>query len=298
MARRRTALITGGTGSLGLRTAEALLAADDDWDVVITGRAAPDEAAARLGPRAAGLRLDLASLADVRRCARELPPLDAVVCNAGLLAASGTTWTADGIETTFGVNHLAHFLLVREVLPTMPAPGHVVFVSSATHDPARRTGFPAPGDATAAELAHPREREGESRVRTGQRRYAASKLCAVLAAYEFARRVPPEVATFTAFDPGQMPGTGLARGLGRFRTFMWHRVMPVLTLVPGINRHTPRRSGAVLARLVLAPPPTGTYVSGGRAARSSQDSYDEARARDLWDTSVALSSARTDVRRS
>lgn len=284
---RRTALITGGTGSLGFRTAEAILASDEGWDVVVTGRTAPEDAAARLGPRASGRRLDLASLDDVRRAAKELPPLDAVVCNAGLLTTS-TTWTADGIEATFGVNHLAHFLLVREVLPSMRAPGRVVFVSSATHDPARRTGFPAPDHASAAELAHPVERDGESPLRAGQRRYAASKLCAVQIVDEFARRTPPEVATFTAFDPGQMPGTGLARDLPGFRRVVWRRVMPALTLVPGINRHTARRSGARLARLVLDPTPTLRYVSNGRAARSSARSLDPELARDLWDTSVAL----------
>jgi NAD(P)-dependent dehydrogenase (short-subunit alcohol dehydrogenase family) len=289
MSSRRTVLITGGTGSLGFRAAQAILA-DGGWEVVITGRGAVDDAAARLGELATGRRLDLGSLADVRRFARELRPLDAVICNAGLLTASGTRFTADGIEETFGVNHLAHFLLVREVLPRMRAPGRVVFVSSATHDPARRTGFPAPRYATARELAHPTA-DAERPMRAGQRRYAASKLCNVMAAYEFARRVPADAATFNAFDPGQMPGTGLARDLHGVRAFAWHRVMPALTLVPGINRHTPVRSGAALARLVLDPRlagTTGKYFNGMREVRSSAESYDTRKAADLWETSIAL----------
>jgi len=96
----------------------------------------------------------------------------------------------------------------------MPAPGRVVFVSSATHDPAERTGFPFPDHTTADELAHPRDRDGESPLRTGQRRYAP-----------------------------------------------------------------------------------GRYVSSGRETRSSERSYDPDLARDLWDTSVALTSAQTDVGR-
>jgi NAD(P)-dependent dehydrogenase (short-subunit alcohol dehydrogenase family) len=289
MSSRRTVLITGGTGSLGFRAAQAVLA-DGGWEVVITGRGAVDDAAARLGELATGRRLDLGSLADVRRFARDLPPLDAVICNAGLLTVSGTRFTADGIEETFGVNHLAHFLLVHEVLPRMRAPGRVVFVSSATHDPARRTGFPAPRYTTARELAHPTA-DAERPMRAGQRRYAASKLCNVMAAYEFARRVPADVATFNAFDPGQMPGTGLARDLHGVRAFAWHRVMPMLTLVPGINRHTPTRSGAALARLVLDPRlagTTGKYFNGLREVRSSAESYDTRKAADLWETSVAL----------
>jgi hypothetical protein len=125
----------------------------------------------------------------------------------------------------------------------------------------------------------------------GQRRYAASKLCNIMTAYEFARRVPPDAATFNAFDPGQMPGTGLARDLRGFRAFAWHRVMPALTLVPGINRHTPTRSGGALARLVLDPRlagTTGKYFNGTREVRSSAESYDTRKAADLWETSIAL----------
>jgi NAD(P)-dependent dehydrogenase (short-subunit alcohol dehydrogenase family) len=105
MSFRRTVLITGGTGGLGFHAARAVLA-DGGWEVVITGRAAVAGTAARLGDFATGRRLDLGSLAEVRRFARDLPPLDAVICNAGLMAVSGTRLTSDGIEETFGVNHL------------------------------------------------------------------------------------------------------------------------------------------------------------------------------------------------
>lgn len=290
MSSRRTVLITGGTGSLGFHAARAILA-DGGWEVIITGRSAVSDAAARLGDLATGRRLDLGSLAEVRRFAGDLPPLDAVICNAGLMTVSGTRFTGDGVEETFGVNHLAHFLLVREVLPAMPAPGRVVFVSSATHDPAQRTGFPPARYTTAGELAHPNGDDAEPPMRAGRRRYAVSKLCAVLAAYEFARRVRPEVATFNAFDPGQMPGTGLARDFPGIFTFMWRRVMPALTVIPGINRHTPKQSGAALARLVLdqrLDGVTGKYFSGKQEIQSSVDSYDAGKAADLWDTSVAL----------
>ena len=292
MSSRSTVLITGGTGSLGFHAAQAILA-DGGWDAVITGRAAVADAAARLGDFATGRRIDLGSLADVRRFARDLPPLNAVICNAGLMTVSGTKFTLDGIEETFGVNHLAHFLLVGEVLPKMPAPGRVVFVSSATHDPAQRTGFPAPRYTTARQLAHPGDADAEHPMHAGRARYAASKLCNVLAAYEFARRVPADVATFNAFDPGQMPGTGLARDHHGFRAFAWHRVMPALTLVPGINRHTPKQSGAALARLVLDPrlaDTSGKYFNGKREVRSSAESYDTRKAADLWQTSITLTS--------
>jgi hypothetical protein len=113
----------------------------------------------------------------------------------------------------------------------------------------------------------------------------------VLATYEFARRVPPEVATFNAFDPGQMPGTGLIRDHRGIRVIAWRYLMPALTVVPGLNRHTPKQSGVALARLVLDPrlaDTTGKYFSGKREIQSSAESYDTRKAADLWETSLAL----------
>jgi hypothetical protein len=149
--------------------------------------------------------------------------------------------------------------------------------------------MPAPVYVDAHSLAHPTRPDGNATA--GRRRYTTAKLCNVLATYEFARRVPAEVATFNAFDPGLMPGTGLARDYGRLQRFAWRYLLPALTVVPGLNIHTPRRSGTALSRLVLDPElagTTGAYFSGPRETRSSADSYDRAKAADLWDTSVTL----------
>jgi hypothetical protein len=97
-----------------------------------------------------------------------------------------------------------------------------------------------------------------------------------------------------AFDPGLMPGTGLARDYGRVQAFVGNRVMPALIVVPGLNIHTSRHSGAALARLVLDDElqgTTGRYFEGRKEIRSSADSYDREKQRDLWDTSVDLTRA-------
>src|SRR4051794_21424895 len=165
-----TVLITGGTGSLGYEAAKVIASAAAagrrSLTPVITGRdaRAAERAAAELesatGSSVRGMALDLGSLENVRRFAKALvsasgPPLRAIVCNAGIQSVSGTMVTADGFEQTFGVNHLAHFLLVRELLPHVVAPARIIFVASGTHDPAKRTGMPAPVYSSARHLAVP-----------------------------------------------------------------------------------------------------------------------------------------------
>lgn len=303
MTEQRTVLITGGTGSLGFHTARAILQADANSHVVITGRSnvALEAAQQQLGGRAVGLPLDLSSLDNVRRFAESfphlgLPPLHAIVCNAGIQVVSGTTRTADGIEQTFGVNHLAHFLLVQELLPSLATPGRIVFVASDTHDPRKLTSMPAPVYRTAWDLAYPDDTAAtEGPGPTGRRRYTTSKLCNILTTYELARRLddgttPPPI-TVNAFDPGLLPGTGLGRDYHGIQRLAWQYLLPALSYLPGPNIHTPRHSAAALARLIVDPQlaaVTGRYFSGAREIRSSDDSYNPSYAADLWATSSKL----------
>ena len=155
----RTALITGGNSGLGLECARALLQQQPAWHVIIASRgrerseAAVDALRASGGPGTVEARaLDLGSLADVRRFAdglladlrgAALPPLRALVCNAGLQFTHRAV-SADGFEATFAVNHLGHYLLTQRLLGALVPPARIVFVSSGTHDPAERTGMPHP----------------------------------------------------------------------------------------------------------------------------------------------------------
>ncbi len=167
--------------------------------------------------------MELSSLSSVRAFGQgfisreDLPPLRAIVCNAGLQVVGGTSYTEDGFETTFGVNHLGHFLLVNLLLKRLAAPARIVFVSSGTHDPKRRTGMSAPRYLGAQALAHPHEHpdpveKSEAPGKLGRRRYTTSKLCNVLCSYELDRRLRREGLStakapinVNAFDPGPCP---------------------------------------------------------------------------------------------
>lgn len=291
----RTVVITGANAGLGLECARDVLARDGSWHVVLAVRN-PDlgaAAVAELGApdRCSVIRVDLASLASVRDFATALavaglPPLHAVVCNAGLQIVD-TTFTADGVEMTFGVNHLGHFELVTRLLDQLVAPARIVVVASGTHDPAKFTGMPKPNYTSAEELAHP----AADAPANGRRRYTTSKLCNVLFAYELDRRLGrgAKGITVTAFDPGLMPASGLARDYSPPQRAVWRVVGPILRLLPNVN--STRTSGSRLAALAVDPAfegVTGRYYEGTQDIRSSVDSYDTAKAADLWATSERL----------
>jgi len=165
------------------------------------------------------MQLDLASLASVRGFidnsrAGALPPIQAVICNAGVQVVSGVQSTADGHEMTFGVNHLGHFALVCGLLDTLHA-ARIVVVSSGTHDPARFTGMPHSRYTSGAALARP---PGDLTAEEGRRRYTTSKLCNLLFCYELDRRLDhgAQGMTVNAFDPGLMPGSGLGRDYSHY----------------------------------------------------------------------------------
>ena len=163
------------------------------------------------------MTLELASLTAIRQftqdlAAADLPSLGALVCNAGVQVVTGTTTTTDGFEMTFGVNHLGHFLLANLLLPRCVPCGRIIVVSSDTHDPAARTGMPAPAYPSAEQLARAAPVPAGVKVGAiGRQRYTTSKRCNVLCAYEFARRLHARQSAITvnAFNPGLMLDTGL-----------------------------------------------------------------------------------------
>jgi len=301
MADGHTAIVTGANSGLGLECSRALLA-EESWHVVLAVRDLDRgrEAVAELGrpDRCTVMELDLASLGSVRRFVaawpgeRELPPLHAVVCNAGLQVISATRFTEDGVELTFGVNHLGHFALVTGLLEQLARPARIVVVSSDTHNPTRSIGMPPPVYRSAMELAHPADGEpGESVAKIGRRRYTTSKLCNVLFAYELDRRLAhgAEGVTVLVFNPGLMPGSGLARDYSAIQRLAWRFVMPALRIFPQV--HSTRESGRNLAALVSGQrfaEATGQYIDGRNAIPSSADSYDQLKARDLWESSDRL----------
>ncbi|WP_406044872.1 SDR family NAD(P)-dependent oxidoreductase [Micromonospora sp. NBC_00898] len=187
--------MTGGTGGIGKATAIGLSTLGAR--VAITGR---DEARARA---AAGIAretgnsavdvfaADMSSQAEVRRLAGELlaayPRLDVLVNHVGGFWAHRHL-TADGLEHTFALNHLAPFLLTNLLLDRLKqsTPARVVTVSS---------GAQAMGKIDFDDLM------GEQKY-SGQRAYNQSKLAKFVFTYELARRLDGTGVTATVLHPG------------------------------------------------------------------------------------------------
>lgn len=307
MLPNRSIVITGGNAGLGFETAKAV-AQDRGTLVVIACRDAElgRDAVERLeapGGQAAFLPIDLASQASIRRMVElfrmsGFPPLAAIICNAGAQNVATPQRTAEGYETTFAVNHLGHFLLVRLLLDDLLQDGRVTFVSSSTHDPKEKTGMPPPVYTDADASAHDFE-EGRT---PGLRRYTTSKLCNVLCTYELARRLAatdnPRLSSIkvNAIDPGFMPATSLARSWPGPLRWVSRNLLPLLRFVSS-NVHLPQVSAERVAALTTGAEaaPGGRYFSNGKPVRSSELSYDEALQRELWASSAEMTGVPVDL---
>jgi len=312
----KTVIITGGNSGLGYHCAKQL-ALDPELHLVLACRNLVKAEQAVAGIKAVSnsqnveaMLLDLASLDSIRSFVREfgnrnLPPLQAVVCNAGVQFIQRQTYTKDGFDTTFGVNHLGHFLLVNLLLELV-TPARIVFVSSDTHDSSKTTGMPAPYWRDPELMAHPEQDpalKDKSIGEIGRIAYTTSKLCNVLCAYELSRRLQQQristesqPITVNVFNPGLMPGSGLAGDYTATAKFVWNNILPILCkFVPNVN--TMPESGKALARLITDPElqsVTGKYFNGFKAIDSSVESYDEEKAKQLWDASVKLTHLNAD----
>jgi len=296
---KHTILVTGGTTGLGYHCALEIAKQRPNDIIIIASRSNADDAAGKINKTLSQsnvqyLPLDLLSLSNVRDfastlLAKDVPPLSALVLNAGLQFPGGIEYNSDGFEKTFAVNHIGHALLFYLLQPRLTPTARIVLTSSGTHDPAQKAGLPDAKYITAEELAHPSQKSAKN---DGRQRYATSKLCNVLWMYALARhaKAAGKSWTVTAMDPGLMPGTGLARDASPIMKFVWNRFLPravpLLKRVMSPNVHTPRDSGSALARLAVGDDVegiSGKYFEGLREIQSSGDSFDEGKQEDLWE---------------
>jgi len=272
----KTVLITGGTSGIGRATALGL--ATMGAHLAITGRDRErTEGTAREIRAAGGGRVDvfvadLSSQSEVRRLAGEVlqthPRIDVLVNNVGGFWNTRHV-TADGLERTFALNHLAPFLLTNLLLGRLKqsGPTRVVTVSSNAQS-IGRIDFD--------------DLQGE-RSYSGSRAYNQSKLANVLFTYELARRLQATSVTANALHPGVVSTTFGVEDPGGVQRLFVPLMRPFMK--------SPAQGAATSIHLASAPDleqVTGRFFANSKPKRSSKRSYDETAAARLWQMSADL----------
>jgi retinol dehydrogenase 14 len=273
----KVVLITGGTGGIGKATAIGL--ATLGARVGIVGRdlaraesAAADLRAASGNPAVDAFAADMTSQAEVRRLAVAVlgayPQLHVLVNNVGGFWAHRHP-TADGLERTFALNHLAPFLLTNLLLDRLKAsaPARVVTVSSG----AQSMGRIAFDDLQGA------------RNYSGQRAYNQSKLANVMFTNELARRLEGTGVTANSLHPGVVRSNFGAEDQARWFAIMSPVILPLLK--------TPAQGAQTSIYLASSPDMdgvTGRFFANRKPKTANKLAYDADTLAKLWNVSADL----------
>ncbi|KAH8890468.1 putative short-chain dehydrogenase [Thozetella sp. PMI_491] len=327
-----TILITGANGSIGSHMVTRVVSTPEfaGYHGVYTVRdaeKAPTLAAALQNGLPSHphthdvLSLDTSDLASVRRVAAainarvaagELPPIRALILNAGYLEFTTQSWTKDGFDMSFASNYLGHWLLTLLLLQSMDREaGRIVAVTSESHDPYN--------DKSKGRYPHEKWRtlikdstepiargtwsttEEDPSFDGGFRRYGASKLCQVMMVGELQRRLDTDPALknicILGIDPGSVQSDLVRRGPWIIRVFMFQIIMPLLVpILVWLNPNGSMRTTAMGARDIVSaaldcgPPmgerPKALYMYGTRLENPSDESKDLQKRELLWRETV------------
>jgi NAD(P)-dependent dehydrogenase (short-subunit alcohol dehydrogenase family) len=261
----KTVLVTGATDGLGRHVARELAA--KGATVLLHGRSQErleDILEAVRGQDGGGeprsYLADLSSLAAVRGLAERILAdegrLDVLVNNAGIISRERRV-SEDGVELTFAVNYLSHFLLTGLLMPLLrySAPARIVNVASVGQSPIN--------------FSDPMlEREYDS-----MSAYSQSKLAQIMFTFELAERERNADVTVNALHPASLMNTRMVH-----ETF-------------GYTMSTVEEGSEAVVRLVVSPEVedvTGAYFDGTSEARADRQAYDPQARERLWTLSEHL----------
>jgi len=273
----KVVLVTGGTGGIGKATAIGLAALGarvgiTGRDLARTGQVAAEIGAASGNPAIDGFAADMSSQAEVRRLAAAVldvyPRLDVLINNVGGFWAHRHP-TADGLEHTFALNHLASFLLTNMLLDRLKAsaPARVVNVSSHVQ---------AEGRIDFEDL------QG-ARAYSGQAAYSQSKLANVMFTNELARRLEGTGVTANSLHPGVVRTNFGAEDQTWLFTVVSHVVLPFLK--------SPARGAETSIYLASSPEMdcvTGQFFANKKVKAATKVANDPAMTARLWQASADL----------
>ncbi|KAI0470243.1 putative short-chain dehydrogenase [Xylaria cf. heliscus] len=272
------------------------------------------------------LSLDLSKLSGVREAAQainariasgEIPPIRALVLNAGYHEFGWQTWTTDGLDMSFTVNYLSHWLLAVMLLQSMDREaGRIIWINSWSHNPddKRNTAQAAYKEEkyTTAIFNHidaiakgtwSANKDDATTWMSGWRRYGAAKLCSVTMIHELQRRLDRDPAlnkiSVLSLDPGAM-ASGMVRRSDSWviRILFFKILIPLMAyllmhILPNGPFRTPRKSAKdVVAAAFHSTPdplserPKSLYLNGSVKGDYNPLAKDPNNWRIVWRASV------------
>jgi NAD(P)-dependent dehydrogenase (short-subunit alcohol dehydrogenase family) len=273
----KVVVITGATSGIGEVAARRLAGMGARIVLVARDQARGAAALARLpssgGPsNAHSIHFaDLSRIAEMKRLAQEIaavePRIDVLINNAGAVFGSRQL-TADNLERTFAINHMAYFALTQGLRERLlaAAPARIVNTASDAHKGAKL-------DFNDLQAAH-----GFSPMKA----YGRSKLCNILFTRELARRLSGQGVTANCLHPGFV-ATRIGDGIGGFIAGIF-RVAKYFAI-------TPEKGAETIVYLAASPEVadiSGDYFYKCRTAELTPEARSDEDAKRLWMESEKL----------
>jgi retinol dehydrogenase 14 len=274
--RGQEAVVSGGTDGIGRETAIALAKMGASVTILGRDKTKGDQVIEKC--RAAGadnirfVKSDLSSRSSIQDTAKTIlqfvPRINILVNNAGGYFASRRV-NADGIEMTFGLNHLGYYTLTNLLLERIKAsaPARIVNVSSRLH-------LQGALDFDNLEMA---------RGYNGLKQYNNTKLANVLFTYALARRLKGAGVTANALHPGFVASSFGHNNKNLSGMFLW-TAQKLFAISPAKGA----RTSIYLASARDVDGVTGKYFDNSKETASHALSYDEALQEKLWAVSAKM----------
>jgi WW domain-containing oxidoreductase len=269
----KTILVTGCTSGLGEEACRVLSLRGAHVIGTARSKQAAASACANLPNKGTGYACELADPKSVRACVAQIRQdghrLDAIICNAGIMALPKLQ-KAHGYELQFFTNHIGHFMLVTGLLDNLANDGRVVMLSSMAHAQAPKGGIQF-------------DNLDGARGYNAWGAYGQSKFANLLFAKELQRRFAGTKKTAYAVHPGVIR-TNLARSMGGVVQMVMAIAGPLFLKTIPQGAATEVFAAVHPKALALA----GQYLADCNAGTPRKDAEDAALARKLWTVSEQI----------
>lgn len=272
----KVVVITGATSGIGEVAADRLAQKGARIVFVARDRARGEEMQKHLHAVAGHAThtvhyADLSGLSEQKRVAKEIadsePQIDVLINNAGAIFTSREV-TADGLEKTFAVNHMAYFVMTNILLDRIKAtPGARIVSTASTAHRFGKLDF--------------NDLQSEKRY-SAFSVYGVSKLCNILFTRELARRLAGTGVTANCLHPGGV-NTRFGDANGGLMGFLFKLGKNFMI--------SPEQGAQTIIYLASSPDvegKTGGYYDKCKLAVPSKAAQSDADAKRLWDVSAKI----------